>query len=77
MNVLVVRDTSIAIRTLFALCLPGATFNHLAAIVQHGLLWDYGYGTAISLFSKVCWDALTVLNPLAAALLFLKPRAGV
>jgi|GEM_PF-401126 len=68
---------SIAIRTLFALCLLGATFNHLAAIVQHGLLWDYGYGTAISPFSKVYWDTLTILDPLAAVLLFLKPRAGV
>jgi hypothetical protein len=68
---------SIAIRTFFALCLLGATFNHLAAIFQHGLLWDYGYGAAISPASKVYWDTLAFLDPLGAMLLFLKPRAGV
>ncbi|TAM07686.1 MAG: hypothetical protein EPN70_02015 [Paraburkholderia sp.] len=71
------RRSSIAIRALFALCLLGATFNHLRTIVQHRLLWDYGYGTAISPLSKVYWDTLAVLDPLAAVLLFLKPRAGV
>jgi hypothetical protein len=71
------RRASIAIRTLFALCLLGATFNHLAAIVRHGLLWDYGYGSAISPVSKVYWDTLAVLDPLAAGLLFIKPRSGV
>lgn len=71
------RRASIAIRALFALCLLGATFNHLRAILQHGLLWDYGYGTAISPLSKVYWDTLTVLDPLAAVLLFLEPRTGV
>lgn len=45
--------------------------------VQHGLPWDYGYGTAIPLASKVYWDALAFLDPSAAVLLFLKPRSGV
>lgn len=71
------RRASIAIRIFFALCLLGATFNHLRTIVQHGLLWDYGYGATISPLSKVYWDTLAVLDPLAALLLFLKPRAGV
>ncbi|MFC5431388.1 hypothetical protein ACFPTO_21665 [Paraburkholderia denitrificans] len=71
------RRASLAIRTLFALCLLGATFNHLRTIAQHGLLWDYGYGTAISPLSKVYWDTLAVLDPLAAVLLLLKPRVGV
>jgi hypothetical protein len=68
---------SIVIRILFALCLLAATFNHARAIVQHGLLWDYGYGSEITLTSKVYWDALTILDPLAAMLLFVKPRAGL
>ncbi|SOE62746.1 hypothetical protein SAMN05414139_02172 [Burkholderia sp. D7] len=32
---------SIVIRTLFALSLLAATFNHARAIVQHGVLWDW------------------------------------
>jgi hypothetical protein len=50
----------------FALCLLGAMFDHFAVIVQHRLLWEYGYGSAISPVSKVCWDTLMVLDPLAA-----------
>lgn len=65
------------IRILFALCLLAATFNHAYAIFQHGLLWDYGYGNKIALMSKVYWDVLTILDPLAAVLLFIKPRMGV
>ena len=61
----------------FALCLLGATFNHLTAIIQHGLLWDYGYEVAISPLSKAYWGALALLDPLAAVLLFLKPPSGV
>ncbi|KLU23272.1 hypothetical protein EOS_26075 [Caballeronia mineralivorans PML1(12)] len=68
---------SIVIRILFALCLLAATFNHARAILQHGLLWDYGYGNKINLTSKVYWDVLTILDPLAAILLFGKPRAGI
>lgn len=68
---------SIVIRTLFALCLLAATFNHARAILQHGVLWDYGYGSKIVLASKVYWAVLTILDPLAAVLLFVKPRAGI
>ena len=71
------RRASIVIRILFALCLLAATFNHARAILQHGLLWDYGMGSNIALASKVYWDALTILDPLAAMLLFVKPRAGL
>lgn len=35
---------SLFIRLLLALCLLAATFNHLRAALDHGLLWDYGYG---------------------------------
>jgi hypothetical protein len=68
---------SIVIRILFALCLLAATFNHARVILQHGLLWDYGLGSRIGLMSKVYWDVLTVLDPLAAILLFGKPRVGI
>ena len=68
---------SIVIRTLFAVCLLAATFNHAHAILQHGVLWDYGYGSKISLISRLYWAVLTILDPLAAVLLFVKPRAGI
>lgn len=68
---------SLAIRMLFAACLLGATYNHVVAVIEHGWLWDYGYGAAASTFSKLYWSALTLLDPLAAALLFVRPRAGV
>jgi hypothetical protein len=68
---------SIVIRTLFAVCLLAATFNHARAILQHGVLWDYGYGSKIALTSRLYWTVLTILDPLAAVLLFVKPRAGI
>ncbi|MFP3181353.1 MAG: hypothetical protein RXR52_36065 [Paraburkholderia sp.] len=71
------RRASIVIRTLFALCLLAATFNHARAILQHGMLWDYGYGSKIALTSRVYWAMLTILDPLAAVLLFVKPRVGI
>jgi hypothetical protein len=68
---------SIVIRTLFAVCLLAATFNHARAILQHGVLWDYGYGSRIALTSRLYWAVLTILDPLAAVLLFVKPRTGI
>jgi hypothetical protein len=68
---------SIVIRTLFAACLLAATFNHARAILEHGVLWDYGYGNKIALTSKLYWALLTILDPLAAVLLFVKPKAGI
>lgn len=68
---------SFLIRLLFALCLLGATFNHLRSAVEQGLLWDYGYGADTALASRIFWGALTFLDPLAAALLFVRPRWGI
>ncbi|NWA24613.1 hypothetical protein HX866_06895 [Pseudomonas gingeri] len=68
---------SFAIRLLFACCLLVATANHMRADLQHGLLWDYGYGESAHWASRVFWGALTFLDPLAALLLFIKPRTGI
>ncbi|WP_248795576.1 hypothetical protein [Pseudomonas sp. MWU13-2105] len=68
---------SFAIRVLFACCLLVATANHLRADFQYGLFWDYGYGESAHWASRGFWGALTVLDPLAALLLFIKPRAGI
>lgn len=67
---------SLAVRILFACCLFVATANHIRADIAHGLLWDYGYGANTYLGSRIFWGALTLLDPVAAALLFIKPRAG-
>lgn len=69
------RATSI-VRTVFALCLLVATFNHVRAILLHGVLWDYGYGKDLFPASKMYWTALTILDPLAALLLYWQPRTG-
>lgn len=68
---------SFAIRVLFACCLLVATANHLRADFQHGFFWDYGYGNGAYWASRVFWGALTILDPLAALLLFIKPRTGI
>lgn len=68
---------SLLIRLLFALCLLVATANHLRAVLDHGWLWDYGYGPHTLLASRVFWGALTVLDPLAALLLWFRPRRGL
>ena len=71
------KRTSFAIRVLFAVCLLGATFNHVRADLEHGLLWDYGFGNEAVLASRIYWNVLTVLDPLGALLLFVRPRAGI
>jgi hypothetical protein len=68
---------SLVIRAFFALCLLAATFNHARAIAAHGPLWDYGYGADAMLASKIFWASLTLFDPLAALLLFVRPRAGL
>lgn len=41
------------------------------------MLWDYGYGSKIAFTSRLYWAMLTILDPLAAVLLFIKPRTGI
>lgn len=64
------RDTWI--RVVYALCLGGATINHMRAVLTYGWLrYDVSMATA------VYWSSLTFLDPLAALLLFIRPRVGV
>lgn len=62
------------LRIIYALCLAGATYNHWTAIYRHGWLWDYGGYPRVS---TTFWTALSVLDPLAIVLLFVRPRWGV
>ena len=60
------------IRIIYALCLLGATVNHVRAVHARGWLPpDLPLGTA------VYWSSLTVLDPLAAVLLFIRPKIGI
>ena len=48
--------------------------NHARTLLQHGLFWDYGGANPIS---AAYWTSLTLLDPFAAALLFIRPRFGI
>ncbi|MGH6966611.1 MAG: hypothetical protein ACREE0_19185 [Phenylobacterium sp.] len=43
----------------------------------HGAALIYGWNNRVPFASVIFWNSLTVLDPLAAALLFLRPRIGV
>ena len=49
------------------------TCTHIAGLIKHG--WNFG--GVIPLVSAIYWNSLTIIDPLAAALLFLRPRIGV
>lgn len=60
------------VRVIYALCLAGATINHVRAVLIYGWLrHDVPVATA------VYWSSLTLLDPVAALLLFIRPRIGV
>jgi hypothetical protein len=58
----------------WAACLLLATLNHARILAQHGPSWDYGGVNAVSAFY---WSSLTIVDPLAAALLFIRPTIGI
>ena len=68
------QRASLVIRSLWALCMLGAGFNHARILLRHGLWWDYG---GVGWPSAAYWTSLTFLDPLAALLLFVRPKAGV
>jgi len=62
------------IRSIWAACLLLAGLNHARILFQHGLFWDYH---GVSLASAIYWSSLTIIDPLVAALLLIRPRIGV
>lgn len=50
------------------------TYTHLTWILKNGFL-SSNYNSPF--ISKIFWDCLTFLDPLAAALLFFKPKTGL
>ena len=60
------------IRIVYALCLAVATVNHVRAVLAYGWLpQQLPWPTA------VYWSSLTFLDPLAAVMLFVRPRVGI
>lgn len=64
---------AVAVRLVYVLCLAAGAYTHASILIRHGWRWDYG-GKPIG--TVLFWSALTILDPLAAVLLFLKPRSG-
>ena len=68
------RRGSIVVRSVWAACLLVAGLNHARLLVRHGLSWDYG---GLNPISAAYQSSLTLIDPLVAALLFIKPRVGI
>jgi hypothetical protein len=68
-----VERRSIVVPSIWAACLLGADLNHARLLVQHGLFWDYGGLNAIS---AAYMTDLTLLDPLVAVLLSVRPKVG-
>jgi hypothetical protein len=66
------RRPGLWIRIVYALCLAGATVNHVRALLAHGWLPAH-LPTATALY----WTSLAVFDPLAVVLLFVRPRIGI
>lgn len=66
------RRRGLFIRAIYALCLGGAAVNHLRSIVVHGWFPPY-----LPWLTAAYWSSLTLLDPLAAVLLFVRPKTGI
>jgi hypothetical protein len=69
-----VRNPSLLIRLVYALCLAGAAYNHAMIVATHGMKWDYG---GLPVFVCFFWTALTFFDPLAVVLLMARPMLGL
>ncbi len=57
---------------IYSVCFLVGTYTHRASLVQRGFL-PFPVPVAVGVF----WDSLTLLDPLAAGLVWLRPRLGV
>jgi hypothetical protein len=69
-----VKRGSLIVRSLWAACLLIGGINHARILLLHGLWWDYG---GVGRASAAYWSSLTILDPLVAALLFIRPKIGI
>ena len=68
---------SLILRIVYALCLAGATCTHVALHLRYGALLGGLEGLGIPPASRYYWSSLTLLDPLAALLMFIRPRVGL
>ena len=68
---------SLTLRILYAACLTGATWNHVALHLRFGVMLEGLTDSGISTVSRLYWSSLTLLDPLAAVLMFIRPREGL
>ena len=69
-----VSRRSLWLRMIYALCLLGAAYNHVLVVAEYDWGWDYG---GLPVLVTSFWTALTLIDPLAIVLLFMRPKAGV
>ena len=67
----------LTLRIVYAACLVGATCVHVATHVQYGVFLGALAGYGYSPITRFFWSLLTLLDPLAALLMFIRPRAGL
>lgn len=60
------------VRVIWATCLALGTLSHVASFLQSG-----GFYPGYPLLTVLFWNALTILDPLAATFLLVRPRVGV
>jgi hypothetical protein len=73
----VLTKISLVLRIVYAACLAGATCNHVMIHLQFGVLLGALKSEGYSLGTRLFWSSLTLLDPLAVVLLFLRPRLGL
>jgi hypothetical protein len=74
MQAAAVERGSTIVRSIWAACLLVAGLNHARLLIQHGLSWDYG---GLNPFSAAYQSSLTLIDPLVAALLLIRPKVGI
>lgn len=67
---------SIVLRAIYATCFAWATIAHLYYEFRYGVLLN-GLLLDMPLASRAYFASLTLLDPLASVLLFVRPRAGL
>ena len=65
------------LRIVYAICLVGATCVHVAFHLRFGVFLEALAGSGYSLGTRIFWSSLTLLDPIAALLLFFHPCAGL
>ncbi len=71
------KKVSHVLRIIYAVCLAGATCVHVATHVRYGVLLGALEAQGLPQGTRFFWSSLTLLDPLAAVLMFIRPHAGL